>query len=352
MNDWDFENTSLVILGAGFSRAATDNGTPLMKGYFDRLGREKYPELFNFVLECGCDQSCRSIGDANVEEVLLTLEQIRTSDRRVVAGWFDEWKDKVPNLRRQLGEYTIYRLVDSVEFDSDNWAVNILASTGFGTTFISLNYDTIAETILSKRVGTTHCGGGNCPHCRMRQLLQATCNCSSRSDSVENLWKGTILKPHGSIAWSRCVNPQCCMAECIDARCDCLPARDKSCGYCREPHDLAIVFPTMGKNLSEIPEISTMWQAARFAISEATSILLFGFSLPTSDALFGQLIQQGCKHKKVKRIGVIDLCPDDVIARLRRLVSTSCHIDFVGLPVPREGEPDWYVAKSNVLAIG
>ncbi|HBE68771.1 MAG TPA: hypothetical protein DDW52_11550 [Planctomycetaceae bacterium] len=39
MSKWDFENTSLVVLGAGFSFAATDGGTPLMKGYFDRLDK-------------------------------------------------------------------------------------------------------------------------------------------------------------------------------------------------------------------------------------------------------------------------------------------------------------------------
>lgn len=349
MRTWDFENTSLVILGAGFSRAATNNGTPLMRGYFDRLDKNKHPELFEFVLENGCDQSCRRIEDANVEEVLLTLDQIRTSEPRVLAGWFDEWKDKVPLLRRQICDYTLFRLVDCVDIDGENWAANLLASTGFQTTYVSMNYDNIAESILSHRVGTKHFSGGNCPHCKMRQLLQSTCNCSTRLGGVEKLWKGALLKPHGSIAWSRCVNPKCCQAECIVATCDCSPARDKLCSMCSEKCDLAMVFPTMSKNLSEIPEIATMWQAANRAASEAESILLFGFSLPTSDALFARLIQQACKSTRVKNIGVIDIYPKDVISRLKKLVSSTCQIEFTELAVPRQGLPDWFEAKQNVL---
>ncbi|MFO0906459.1 MAG: hypothetical protein U0939_25870 [Pirellulales bacterium] len=349
VNSWDFANTSLVILGAGFSRAATNDGTPLMKGYFDRLKKDKYPDLYEFVLETGCDQSCRMIEEANIEEVLLTLDQIRASEPRVCKGWMDEWKDKVPLLRRHVGEYTLFRLLDAIRIDSCNWAVNVLASTGFNTTFISMNYDSVAEVILAHRRGTRHCDGGNCPHCKMRQLLEATCNCAIRSDVVGDLWKGALLKPHGSIAWSRCVNPGCCKAECIVAECNFTPVAGKTCSMCRELCDLALVLPTMSKSLSEMPEIATMWQAANRAASEAESILFFGFSLPTSDALFARLIQQSCKSGKVRRVGVIDLQPHEVIGRMRRLVPATCTIEFTELPVPKQGIPDWFQANPNAI---
>jgi hypothetical protein len=346
---WDFENTSLVILGAGFSRAATNHGTPLMKGYFDRLDKSQFPDLYEFVLENGCDQSCRRIEEANVEEVLLTLDQIRTSEPRLCRGWCDEWKDKVPLLRRHVGEYTVFRLFDAIRIEPTNWAVNVLASTGFNATFISMNYDIVAETILTKRNGTRHCAGGNCPHCKMMQLLTATCNCSFRSDSIGDLWRGALLKLHGSIAWSRCVNPRCCQAECIIAECNCAPVSGKRCSACCEACELALVLPTMSKSLGEMPEIYTMWQAANEAASQAETILLFGFSLPTSDALFAKMIQHACKNKQVRRIGVIDLQPHEVIARLRRLVPATCNVEFTELVVPKQGIPEWYEAKPNVL---
>lgn len=349
MQGWDFENTSLVILGAGFSRAATDGGTPLMQGYFDRLDPNKRPDLYAFVLENGCNQSCQTVADASVEEVLQTLEQVRTAGRRVLAGWFDEWKDKVPQIRRQLADYTLSRLVDDVSFGPENWAVNLLRSTGFQTTFISMNYDNIAETILSKRGGTTHCHGGNCPHCKMQQLLSYACNCSGRTDAIGTLWKGALIKPHGSIAWSRCVNPECRLVECIIPKCDCNPARDVVCSTCKQPHDLAMVFPTMSKNLNELQEIATMWQAANSSASEAESILFFGFSLPPSDALFGRLIQQACKQRQIRRIGVIDRKPEAVVHNLRKLLSSADPIEIVELNVPDTGIPDWYNIREGIF---
>jgi hypothetical protein len=350
MDMWDIENTSLAILGAGFSRAATNHGTPLMKGYFDRLDKAKYPDLYEFVLETGCDQSCRIIGEANVEEVLLTLDQIRSSEPRVCKGWLGDWSEKVPLLRRHIGEYTLFRLMDSLCIDSQNWAVNLLASTGFKTTFISMNYDIVADFILAHRRGTIHCEGGNCPHCKMMQLLKATCDCSVRSDVIGDLWKGALLKPHGSIAWSRCVTPGCCKQECIVAECDITPSHGKKCSNCCELCDLALVLPTMSKSLAEMPEIATMWQAANLAASEAETMLLFGFSLPTSDALFARLIQQSCKNGKVRRVGVIDLHPGDVVGRMRRLVPATCKVEFTELVVPEQGYPEWYEAKPNVMA--
>lgn len=49
--DWDMETTSVVIVGAGFSAAATDGKMPLMTGFFDRLTKEDFPDLFEFVTE-------------------------------------------------------------------------------------------------------------------------------------------------------------------------------------------------------------------------------------------------------------------------------------------------------------
>lgn len=198
---WDFENTSVVVLGAGFSCAATDGGTPLMKGYFDRLEAETYPELYEFVTQVGCDRRCPAISEANVERVLLTLEQARTANSLVLDGWFEQWMPKLEILRNQLGDYTLRRLSNGFGMSVENWAVNLLAMTGFDTSYISLNYDNIAETILSNRVGTIHCRGANCPHCKMRSLLEYACSCGVTNRQLGNRWYGSLIKLHGSIAW-------------------------------------------------------------------------------------------------------------------------------------------------------
>lgn len=348
MANWDFETTSLVILGAGFSYAATDGGTPLMKGYFDRLDESKYPDLYQFVIEVGCNRTCPTISDANVERVLLTLEQARTANSLVLDGWFEEWIPKLQAIKDQLGRYTLFRLSDQISMDDENWAVNILASTGFGTTYISLNYDNIAESILSARSGTVHCRNANCPHCKMRSLLQYSCSCGETRRDIGRRWHGCLIKLHGSIAWRRCVCESCCAKECIDADCRCAPFADIACDYCGEACVPVMVFPTMSKNLGEIPQIGSMWQAARAALEEAESILLFGFSLPTSDELLAQLMRNACsKHGKLRRVGAIDLNPSQVLDRFREAVNPTHAIEYVPLVVEPGKVPNWYKPPSS-----
>ena len=343
MTRWDFETTSLVILGAGFSRAATNDGTPLMKGYFDHLDANAYPELYRFVLDVGCDRVCPTIGDANVERVLLALEQVRTASSLVLAGWFDRWMNKTDMLRSQLGNYTLFRLSDGIDFERKNWAVQSLARTGFDTTFISLNYDNIAESILSYRTGTTHCQGGNCPHCKMRSILEYSCSCDSRNTDLGNRWRGSLIKLHGSIAWRRCVAEGCCASECIDADCNCAPFSEIPCPYCNQSCVPVMVFPTMSKNLGEIPQIGTMWQAARSALEDAESILLFGFSMPTSDELLAQLIRNACeRNRRLRRVGAIALDPDDVLQRFKQAVSPTWEVEYVPMPVDSDSTPSWF----------
>lgn len=91
-----------------------------------------------------------------------------------------------------------------------------------------------------------------------------------------------------------------------------------------------MVFPTMSKNLGEIPQIGTMWQAARAALEDAETILLFGFSLPTSDELLAQLMRSACeKKRKLRRVGAIDLHPEQVLERFREAVNPACEVEYV-----------------------
>src|SRR5690242_14152512 len=69
--DWNLEETSVVILGAGFSSAATNGRMPLMSNFFDRLQKVQSPLLHDYVCSINCD-----VKTANVESVLLNLEQI------------------------------------------------------------------------------------------------------------------------------------------------------------------------------------------------------------------------------------------------------------------------------------
>jgi hypothetical protein len=347
MRLWDFKNTSLVLLGAGFSYAATKGNTPLMRGFFDQLSPSEHRELCDFIMEVGCGQRCPTIRDANIERVLLSLEQARSADDYVLEGWFDRWRDKLDLLRRQVGEYTLERLAVDLEAEKESWVENTLGSTGFSTTFVSMNYDCVAESILVDRVGTKHCHNATCPHCKMRQLLQYSCSCGVQNRDLGERWKGSLIKLHGSIAWWRCTSAQCCASECIDSACDCEPYKSRACPSCRQTCSPVMVFPTMSKNLRDIPQIGTMWQAARCAFESAESILFFGFSLPESDELLGQMMRSCCRERRVlKKVGVIDCTPSTVIERFRQVVDPSWDVEYVHLDVVPNTVPSWYEAPA------
>jgi hypothetical protein len=104
--------------------------------------------------------------------------------------------------------------------------------------------------------------------------------------------------------------------------------------------------PTMSKNLEEVKEIATMWQAARSAIAAAESIVLFGFSMPTSDELLVQMLRSTIyANRRLKRVAAIDLDPDGVISRFRHCVPDDCVVSYSPFKVIPGETPDWLVAS-------
>jgi len=341
--DWEMDSTSVVIVGAGFSAAATNGKMPLMTGFFDRLTKEDYPELFDFVTEVGCNHKCKTIAEANIERVLLTLEQARFAPTRAIAGWLDRFADSESEIHKQLSYYTLQRLKEGADIDDDNWAAGVLAGCGAGTTVISMNYDNLAESILSNRDGMRH-GDRNptCPHCRMRLLLDQSCSCYVRNADMGEFWRGAVLKPHGSVAWKRCQEEGCCNYECLVADRQCQPFEPCKCEYCGTDCAPVMVLPTIGKHLDDIPEIGVMWEACRSAVKDAESILLFGFSMPPSDELLMQLIRSACRDgRNLCRIASIDLDPETVIDRFESCLPVDTSVDAFPFPVEIGHRPIW-----------
>lgn len=196
--DWDLPNTSAVILGAGFSAAATDGRMPLMGNFFDRLDQTQSPLLYEYVCSVDCD-----VKKANVESVLLNLDQIRTSPDSVLKGWGDKWKANLPQLQRELEKYVLDRIKAGLAIAPDNWATGLLAECGPNAAVVSMNYDNIAERVLSHKSHKS-VPPLSCPHCKMVALLKKSCNCLWRQEMTESDWRGALIKPHGSIAWKRC----------------------------------------------------------------------------------------------------------------------------------------------------
>ena len=341
--DWDMQTTSVVIVGAGFSAAASDGKMPLMTGFFDQLSKEHFSELFDFVTEVGCSCRCPTIAQANVESVLTSLDQMRTAPARALRGTLAKFRGAFAAIQAQLTSYTLNRLKLGSCVEADNWAAQLLASCGFATTVVSMNYDNLAETILSNRDGIHHGNRNpNCPHCRMRLLLSDACSCNLKSDELGDLWKGAILKPHGSVAWRRCLNAKCCNHECLVADQHCRPFEPCKCNYCQTECAPVMVLPTMSKNLNEIREIAVMWEAVYEAIKDAESLLLFGFSLPKSDELLTQTIRSAVnERRKLKRVASIALDPENVLQRFEDCLPPGMNVDATAFPVKVGFDPIW-----------
>ena len=337
------DGTSVAILGAGFSLAATNGQMPLMGTFFDQLLEVNHPELFSFI-----QQTSGDVAHANVESVLLAIDQICASPEGVLIGWGSNWKREAPTIRKQLSLYTLGRLRICEKFPNyGNWAQQVVGSLNDATTVISMNYDTITDQILSNRVGMIHrnCSSNpTCPHCKMGLLLEKACSCAMRRDDIsESDWRGSLIKLHGSIAWKRCCNTQCCLTDCLVADQQCQPYEPCECEYCSQLCEPVLVMPSMNKRLDEIPEIRIMWQAARLALEQASRILIFGFSMPESDKILEILIRESLsKNLNLKLVACVDCNPTAVLERFKRCVPSSAKVEFRELPVAPPASPTWF----------
>ena len=91
-----------------------------------------------------------------------------------------------------------------------------------------------------------------------------------------------------------------------------------------------------------------MWDAAHDALSDAESLLIFGFSFPACDALIAQIVREtAVANRRLSRIGVIDVMPDPVIERMRKCLPKGLDVTFDGFAVPADGtEPAWHLDRA------
>lgn len=336
----------LILLGAGFSACVTGGQAPVMSNFFRRLNASRYPHLAKFLSD--------EFGDphaSNVEEVMLALEQISTCPPKLKPTLFPFCRDQSESIRRDLCAYCLACLSD-LKFDrSGHWATHLLTDIGKSTTVITTNYDNLAERLLSNRPGSIHHGSNtDCHHCKMFRLLIHECGCHVTGQEPKPDWRGSIIKLHGSIAWSRCINRHCCNFECLTPEVHCRPYDLSPCTACGHKRTPVIVLPSMSKHLNEFPEIATMWNAAHEALLTAKNLLVFGFSFARSDQLFSQLFRNAlASNPGISRITVIDRHPEDVIQRLTPSLPASRPISLMALLVNAEEKiPKWMMRRSDV----
>jgi NAD-dependent SIR2 family protein deacetylase len=328
---------TVFLLGSGFSICVTKGAMPGLGNFFDRLVPERYQSLQELVADVAGD-----VGTANVEEVIEVLDQFEDAPLSDLGGKIEKWKPQRGNLRSELAQYCLERLCPATWSD-DHWAPCVLAAADTNTTVITTNYDNLAESILSHKVGATHGNNGaTCHHCRMRRILLRDCECSDVANSDWPHWRGSVLKLHGSVAWKTCYNPQCCKYQCLVADQQCRPFDGLPCTNCGQTCQPVIVLPSHRKDYREFPHLRRMWDSAAQAIREASSLLVFGFSFSNSDSLVRLLVREAITKGNLNRVTILDTNPSIVADRLKTLAPSGRPIQIDQFQVPSDHTtPEW-----------
>jgi hypothetical protein len=343
----DIAKTDIVFLGAGFSKAVTNGAAPVMADFFATLDRRKYWELWSFL-----EQLTGNPRIANVEQMLLTLDQLAISPLTGVEPFFDEVRARHHRVRKELDAYMLERL-GSLRVAEDNWAAQVLHGASENTTVITTNYDNLAEKILSCQKGLRHhTANTNCHHCKLCRILNDECSCNGDA-SPANIWRGSLLKLHGSISWRRCSNPECLTQECLLPDRHCRVFSSERCTTCGGECGPVLVPPSMVKTFDKFRGLKRVWGAAYEALSSAQSIVFWGFSFPTSDVLISQMLRSALSVKKRPLdIGIIDIDTDRPALALEQLLGdVEQEVKIYTYDVPRSGEePIWLTAEAELPA--
>ncbi|MBL8021662.1 MAG: hypothetical protein JNM27_18465 [Leptospirales bacterium] len=92
---------------------------------------------------------------------------------------------------------------------------------------------------------------------------------------------GYYLKLHGSVNWYYCTNSQCRIHNRVFP----LPLTDyvQYCGECNEQMSILLIPPVLNKEYRRYPLIRRLWTLAADAMSHASSLVVWGYSLPPTD---------------------------------------------------------------------
>jgi hypothetical protein len=336
----DIATTDVVFLGAGFSKAATGGDAPVMADFFASLDRRKYWELWSFL-----DQLTDNPRTANVEHTLFALDQLTTSPLEGVEPFFDEVRSRNQRVRRELDSYILERL-GHLKIHEDNWAAQVLHRASEATTVITTNYDNLAERILSCQKGLRHrIRNTNCHHCKLCAILSDECECAGGL-SIQDAWRGSLLKLHGSISWRQCMNIECQNQQCLLPDQHCRMFTNQKCDTCGGDCSPALIPPSMMKTFDKFRGLKQVWNAAYQAMADAKSMIFWGFSFPTSDILIRQMLKSSLlNYPRAVEIGIIDLNPEKVAVSLQELIGdVDDEIVIQTYEVPSDGKkPEWLV---------
>jgi len=114
---------------------------------------------------------------------------------------------------------------------------------------------------------------------------------------------GHYLKVHGSIDWFYCSNDQCRASRKVFPLSE--PAKQHYCAECHEPVVLLVIPPVINKAYRQHPLIRRIWNVAAKEMSVAEELVIWGYSLPTTDFYATWLFRQA-RQSLLKNITIIN----------------------------------------------
>jgi hypothetical protein len=304
------ERSDVYLLGAGFSRALY-SGMPLVKEL--SLAVTGFSTSYGGPIgTSGLDSTIGNLIQRNFEEALSYLAEEKP--------WLEEsenQKDKVRlleltrNIRFAIGRCQ-ENAREKIEAGDCDWIFPLFEYWHrTRAAVITLNYDTLIEEIVEK-IGTAQYPA--LPHPTLPNTYQTDPRaslrvCNIHSSILKDAWLGStgggfaqyyqnqpsfrLLKLHGSVNWFKSANPNA-HSDTISY----VPAKDVPKYQGQPPPawiaDKApfIVPPVPNKgSLVHHDSLRAIWREAAEAIKWARRIVIMGYSIPTNDTLFIQLIR-------------------------------------------------------------
>lgn len=322
---------SVAIIGAGFSYAATKGACPLTTRFLERVNRHQYPSLYRFMF---------SLPEHMRYNLAYVVEDIDTCDE-MPAGSMRSCAMpsgvKPENVRRELQWYSIKLLSPLKASPCGSWPLGWLCDQVLckGSTLITTNYDSLIEETMRYMPQLRHRKGGDCPQCKMKELLRAGCPCPQNA-VPQDYWRGSLLKLHGSVCWSLCRRPDCCATGCISYQCVHKPhSLTTKCELCGGPTEPVIVLPRLRGKYVAYPKIDAMWESAALALKEAEVLHVFGFSFSDVDKELCKFLQVCFTARTLKQVRIIDLEPEVVALKLKSLLPDGYQLEILGMRPPR-----------------
>jgi hypothetical protein len=217
------------------------------------------------------------------------------------------------------------------------WLYELLAVWSVSrTTVITLNYDTLVETVVeTMQIRTMRAsisapkfsGGAVQDHVRAMDLLRDRPPVpwvvdGGRAGPVPAM---RLLKLHGSIDWWWVPGDMSGMSWAREGTYGCLGAPQRLAEELRDQHlpgrERFIVPPLATKSGHyRNPLTRQLWHEAYEAISQAPRLALIGYSLPTTDFVIAGMIRPGLGAREVV-LEVVDKYPEGPIQRLQSLAT-------------------------------